>query len=97
MTDEDIERERKAYAALEHLRAIETPKLPPHDPEAPCPKCGADAQRIPVEFHTIAPDRFFGRYALVENPKPCAGKYLGEHLCRTCGRCGYSWQERTVG
>lgn len=58
--------------------------LPPYDEKARCLKCG---------YSEVAT-----RYHFTRDQPGCDALpvTLAEHLCRTCGRCGYRWQEAVV-
>jgi transcriptional regulator with XRE-family HTH domain len=61
-------------------------ELPPFNEHASCPKCLSDAVRV-----TYHPAPAGGH--------PChapASPAAGEHLCRTCERCGHGWSEATA-
>lgn len=67
--------------------------LPPYDVNARCPKCRA----VPgVTYHagletTIPGTSDYWPCFYSSRPGP-----VGEHLCRRCSRCGYSWMEATA-
>lgn len=72
--------------------------LPPFDPAALCSKCGDE--RIELQYHA--------REQIVFPPKssqpPCAAYTLpefdveiGEHMCKRCSTCNYSWMEQVAG
>jgi hypothetical protein len=53
-----------------------------------CPKCSHDKVRTEYHSHGVLSE-------------PCGTRFgwpdiqnLGEHLCRTCGRCRYGWPEQ---
>jgi C4-type Zn-finger protein len=47
---------------------------------ATCPKCKA---RVSTRWHVMGGDV----------SSPCWRLVIGEHLCRACQNCGYSWIE----
>ena len=57
--------------------------LPPFSATSTCPKCLYD--RVNVRYS----DGFWRKSCVYQCPEQ--GK--GEHIERTCQRCGYSWQE----
>lgn len=66
-------------------------QLPPYDPQAQCEKCGNDG--IDTSHHQVsAPVSLAAFYS----GDPCAGRGYGEHICRTCRSCGYTWPEATL-
>jgi transcriptional regulator with XRE-family HTH domain len=80
------ERRQGAPAANATGAPASAAELPPFNEHASCPKCLSDAVR--VTYHP-APA---GGY-------PChtpASPAPGEHLCRTCERCGHGWCETTA-
>lgn len=67
-----------------------------------CPKCGAPSlEMVSVVYHAEAQMHVSGR-------TPCTDLYmrsgddidveeaLENHLCRSCGRCGFEWVERAL-
>ncbi len=57
--------------------------LKPFDENAACPKCGAQADEISTTYAEGA--------CIPENGYGCGQQ--GEHIHRTCDRCGYDWAE----
>lgn len=70
--------------------------LPPYNTQAECPKCGNDT--ISVTYHSDSVPAMLGG----PDGGPCSRPYgsplpgIGEHLCRRCGLCGYTWCEATL-
>lgn len=69
-----------------------TPKLPPHNPLAPCLKCG----------HTDVRTRYSDGVSPYSSVAGCGDRSCsmirgGEHLHRQCSRCHYGWLESTLG
>jgi hypothetical protein len=67
----------------------------PFSEEILCPKCTFSG--VKAEWHVMAIFNHLPTY-------PCEDWLergmltgpVGEHLCRTCSRCGYGWPERTA-
>lgn len=78
----DAERRQAARATATLPETGAAGSLPPFDEHATCAKCGCSV--VSVAYHAAPASGF-----------PCASS-PGEHLCRTCERCGYAWREATI-
>lgn len=54
--------------------------LPPYSGNKSCPECGAGMYAAETTVHT-------------GTETGCPFQAAGEHLCRTCCRCDYTWAE----
>jgi hypothetical protein len=63
--------------------------LRPYDATGCCPKCANGV--IGTAYHE---DSTLCETLLIQAKVKHAG--LGEHLCRTCDRCGFTWPEATL-